>query len=78
MKPNINFLRKVAAGEVANRFHYSPRTGGRYSFRGGELTYEKHLAGGFVNRAPAASIGRPGYVTLTDQGLAALAEADAA
>lgn len=72
MKPNINFLRKRAAGEVGPTFHYSARSGGVYGFRGGRVTYEKHLAAGYVGHALGASIGRPGSVPLTSKGIDAI------
>lgn len=71
-KPSKKFLQKVADGDVANTFKYSPRTGGQHGFRGGEKTYEAHLKAGYVNRAPSASMGHPGVVTLTDKGRAIL------
>ena len=74
MKPNINFLKKCAAGDVGPTFSYSARRGGLYGFRGGEKTYEKHLAAGFVDYATGASIGRPGYVSLTEKGAAAIGD----
>jgi len=75
MKPNLKFLQKVADGYVAAFFAYSAKRGGRYGFRGGEVTANKHAKAGFVNmptRSP--SMGMPANVTLTDAGRAALAQ----
>ena len=77
MKPSIPFLKKCQDGKVGQTFTYSARSGGQYGFRGGEKTYEKHLEAGYVNHARGASIGRPGYVALTEAGIAAIKEHDA-
>jgi hypothetical protein len=74
-KPNLTFLRKVLAGEVYSARGYSKRKGGYNIFRGGEQTYWKHVAAGYVKRAPSPSLGIRGIVTLTEMGSAALAKA---
>lgn len=71
-KPSKTFLQKVAAKGVYSKFTYRQRTGGQYSFVGGEKTYKAHLAAGYVNHAPLADLGRRGLVTLTEKGRAAL------
>ena len=69
MKPSISFLKKCLEGKVGPTFGYSPRRGGISGFRGGEVTYEKHLAAGYVDHARGASIGRPGSVAVTQKGM---------
>lgn len=73
-KPSIAFLQKVADGKVGSTFSYSSKTGGKHGFRGGEKAYEAHRKAGYVGFSSGASMGRPGYVQLTDAGRAALAE----
>lgn len=73
MKPNIDFLQKCKDGKVGPTFTYSSRTGGKYGFRGGEKTYERHREAGYVGYASGASLGRRGYVQLTESGEAVLA-----
>jgi hypothetical protein len=72
-KPNLNFLHKVARGEVRHVFSYSMKRGGYWYWPGGEATVKKHAAHGFVEmpkRGP--SLGKPVLVTLTDAGRAAI------
>lgn len=71
-KPNKIFLQKVANGGVMNVSGYSARKGGHTYFVGGEKMYKAHLAAGYVNHYPGSSLGRPGVVTLTEKGKAAL------
>jgi hypothetical protein len=75
MKPNLKFLLGCFEGRLGPTFGYSARMGGQYGFRGGEKTYERHLDGGFVGHATGASLGRPGRVPLTPEGMKALRDA---
>jgi hypothetical protein len=72
LNPNLKFLQKVADGKVYSFFSYSPRTGWRYGFNDDEVTYEKHLAAGFVTNRGRASLVRRGSVRLTPKGKEAL------
>jgi hypothetical protein len=72
-KPNFAFLLKVEAGVVRMVKSYSMNRGGYYEFKGGAISYNKHLSAGFVKPYGSASLGRPAVVELTDEGRAALA-----
>lgn len=77
MKPNLSFLRKVAAGKVYPYASYSARTGRVDKFIGGEATTRKHAEAGLVHiRWPAHTLAR-GAVTLTEAGRSALSAPNA-
>lgn len=72
MKPNLNFLRSVAAGKVMKVRGYTRRRGGYTRFIGGEKTAERHAAAGYIRMPYIPDLGRPALATLTDAGRAAL------
>jgi hypothetical protein len=72
VKPNLEFLRKVASGEVYPYASYSTKRGRYDLFRGGEATAKRHAEAGFVSIKRPPRVMMRGSVVLTDAGRAAL------
>lgn len=76
MKPNVNFLRKVADRKVYATMGYKPKRGAVYGFVGGEKTANAHAKAGYCTMPYGAALGRPAYAESTDKGRAVLEEVE--
>lgn len=68
LKPNIPFLKKVAAGGVYRFGRYSPRKGSYIVFHGGETTAQKHADAGYIIMPGVPSIFKKEKAILTPLG----------
>ena len=74
-KPNITFLRKIAAGKVGQQCSYSRKNGASWSFFGGEKTLKAHAAAGYCTMPRCPGVMCANRAELTEMGRATLAKA---